>query len=181
MASASRKPTDAAVRAAERHPVQLVRPLIVRRSSNHGRGVFTGVPIAAGAPIFSVIGTPVTDDTPMSPYEDARCYQVGIGRYISPTGRFGKYVNHACAPNCGFHMRGDVAMLVAIRDIARGEELTFDYSTIAAEDPWRMACCCGSGECRGEIGEFKDLPPERQRRYLELGVVPEYVRKAAGL
>lgn len=35
----------------------------------------------------------------------------------------GYYVNHSCAPNCG--LRGPLA-LVAMRDIAKGEELTFD-------------------------------------------------------
>lgn len=55
--------------------------------------------------------------------------------------------NHACSPNTAF--RGlDV---VAIRDIARGEELTLDYSSAMNERSEPFDCRCGSPACRGRI------------------------------
>lgn len=58
----------------------------------------------------------------------------------------GRFVNHACEPNCtgtGFDVE------VAIRDIEPGEELTDDYGRlqVAAE----FECHCGSPRCRRVI------------------------------
>ena len=56
-------------------------------------------------------------------------------------------INHSCEPNVG--VKGQI-ILVARRDISRGEELTFDYDTTETEtDPF--ICHCGSGQCRGTI------------------------------
>lgn len=55
--------------------------------------------------------------------------------------------NHSCAPNTGY--RGlDV---VALRDIASGEELTLDYSEFCNQDMEPFDCNCGAAGCRGRI------------------------------
>jgi D-alanine-D-alanine ligase-like ATP-grasp enzyme len=55
--------------------------------------------------------------------------------------------NHACDPNTGY--RGlDV---VALRDIAPGEELTLDYSSFCNDTMTPFDCCCRSANCRGRI------------------------------
>lgn len=67
-----------------------------------------------------------------------------------------RFVNHSCAPNCialAFNRR---VYVYALRDIARGEELTMDYRMRApldaawsASEAARYACRCGAPECRG--------------------------------
>ncbi len=59
----------------------------------------------------------------------------------------GRYVNHSCDP----------AMLgvggsfdIAVRDIARGEEITCDYAGLNLTTA--LACRCGTSSCRGVIG-----------------------------
>lgn len=55
--------------------------------------------------------------------------------------------NHSCNPNVG--VKGQI-ILVARRDIASGEELTFDYDTTeTAADPF--TCQCGWPQCRATI------------------------------
>ena len=55
--------------------------------------------------------------------------------------------NHSCDPNTGY--RGlDV---IALRDIAPGEELTLDYETFCNEDMAPFDCNCGSSCCRGRV------------------------------
>ena len=49
--------------------------------------------------------------------------------------------------------------MIALSDIARGDELTYDYSTYIGETPERLICACGSANCRGTIGPFRDLRP----------------------
>ncbi|KAI8623638.1 SET domain-containing protein [Xylariaceae sp. FL1651] len=88
------------------------------------------------------------------------------GEFVSGPTRF---VNHSCDPNLRIFARvGDHAdkhihdlAFFAIRDIPRGEELTFDYvdgvddSDMDALDPEKQKdmtrCLCGSEDCRGYL------------------------------
>src|SRR5712692_1463300 len=65
------------------------------------------------------------------------------------------YLNHSCWGNCGFNDDGD---FVAIRDIAAGEELTYDYGLAESNPNFRMVCNCGSKNCRKIItgNDWKD-------------------------
>lgn len=61
-----------------------------------------------------------------------------------------RLINHSCSPNCQAEtIRGHV-WIIARRDIAAGEELTFDYGFPFKE--WRLhPCRCGSRGCVGYI------------------------------
>ena len=76
------------------------------------------------------------------------------------------YVNHCCDPNAGFH--GQI-FLVAIRDIAQGEEVSFDYAMCLGDSPhaapYRLECHCGSTLCRGWITDRDWAIPVLQARY----------------
>ena len=85
-----------------------------------------------------------------------------------------RYLNHSCDPNAGIV---DNRRLVAIRAIAAGEEIRFDYSTTMAEDFWTLECRCGSPLCRGTVTDFRLLPSEVKQRYLELGVVQGFIAR----
>jgi SET domain-containing protein len=71
------------------------------------------------------------------------------------------FVNHSCEPNVGF--AGNV-VLVAMRDIGAGEELTTDYALFDDYDG-TMTCSCGTPSCRGVIDGRDWRRPELQRRY----------------
>jgi uncharacterized protein len=71
------------------------------------------------------------------------------------------FINHSCDPNVGF--AGNI-VLVAMRDIGAGEELTTDYALFDDYDG-EMACRCGTASCRGTIGGRDWQRPELQRRY----------------
>jgi SET domain-containing protein len=57
----------------------------------------------------------------------------------------GDYVNHSCEPNAG--IKGQI-FLVAMRDIHRNEEITFDYAMVLSDPAFHMDCSCGSSICR---------------------------------
>lgn len=74
--------------------------------------------------------------------DDCDCYQhelnfyyllLAPGIYIDARnkGSFTRFVNHSCEPNCKtekWTVHGETRIaVVALRDIAEGEELTFDY------------------------------------------------------
>jgi hypothetical protein len=57
---------------------------------------------------------------------------------------------HSCDPNCcvSFPNRA----MVAIRPIAAGEAITFDYETTERWFSHPFWCVCGARRCRGRIG-----------------------------
>ncbi len=60
------------------------------------------------------------------------------------------FFNHSCEPNCGFATL-DSSLVVAIRDIECGEELTYDYQFMDTEASHYTGinCKCGSAKCIG--------------------------------
>jgi SET domain-containing protein len=69
--------------------------------------------------------------------------------------------NHSCDPNLWWD--GDV--LVALRDVTSGEELTHDYATGPMGPGELLRCNCGSMRCRGLIESGDRDIPELRRRY----------------
>jgi len=61
----------------------------------------------------------------------------------------GAFLNHSCDPNCEVDEIKGRVWIFAIRDIARGEELVWDYNLYDDEDP--APCYCGSPKCRGTM------------------------------
>ncbi len=83
-------------------------------------------------------------------------------------------LNHSCAPNVGI-----VGQIVfrAMRDIAPGEELTFDYAT-GDDDDWEMDCACGAPGCRGRVTGQDWRRADLQRRYA--GWFSDYLDRKIG-
>ncbi len=71
------------------------------------------------------------------------------------------FINHSCEPNVGF--AGNV-VLVAMRDVAAGEELTTDYA-LFDDYEGSMECRCGAAGCRRVIDGRDWRRPELQQRY----------------
>ena len=148
--------------------------LDVRRGT-HGRGVFAGETIPAGALIARFTGPFLHyAETSASTY----ALQIGPDLYIGGSGGVDDLFNHSCDPNACVMIEGTAAELRAIRDIALGEEITFDYSTTLDEGDFTMECRCGSPSCRGTVGDGRDLPQAVWRRYLEMGILQKYVQES---
>jgi len=71
------------------------------------------------------------------------------------------FINHSCEPNVGF--AGNI-VLVAMRDISQGEELTTDYA-LFDDYEGSMECHCQAPSCRGVIGGRDWQRPDLQRKY----------------
>jgi hypothetical protein len=89
----------------------------------------------------------------------------GLGPISDEELSHGDFINHSCEPNCG--IVGQIT-LVAMKDIAAGSELCFDYGTVVfdhGDEPFKMPCLCGTASCRGEVtsNDWKD--PAFQARY----------------
>ena len=100
--------------------------------------------------------------------------QIDKDLYLGPTRTLDNYINHSCNSNSGLKI-SDKVLLFAIRNIKKGEEITFDYSTTMDADGWEMDCMCESKNCRKRIRDFKYLPKKIQQKYIRLGIVPKYI------
>jgi hypothetical protein len=59
-------------------------------------------------------------------------------------------VAHSCDPNCEIEVMGRV--LVALKTIAPGDLVSFDYGTTESHLAHPFDCLCGYSGCRGRIG-----------------------------
>jgi hypothetical protein len=124
-------------------------------------------PIYRGELVVAFGGWVVTREvlSTMSADRQARSIQVEENLYLvsGDEREPGDMLNHSCEPNCGLD---GSQMLVAMRDIAPGEELTFDYAMCDASDYDEFACLCGTRTCRGIVTGADWRDPVLQAKYM---------------
>jgi hypothetical protein len=72
--------------------------------------------------------------------------------------RFWRYMNHGCEPATRIVGRE----VFALRDIAPGELVTFDYNTTERELATPFECRCGSAACVGVVRGAAHLDPAQR-------------------
>lgn len=70
-----------------------------------------------------------------------------------------RFLNHRCDPNAAVRGRE----LVALRPIASGDEVTFDYSTTEFDMAEPFDCRCGVPACLGRVRGYLHLTPAQRR------------------
>jgi len=147
----------------------------VLKKNKKGLGIYAARPFRKGAVIHVLTGRA---STPKSIYYHEADFkrgiidpmQVGSSSYLK-LDSFSVLFNHSCDPTAGVRGR---STLFALRDIRKGQEITFDYSTTIDESFW---CQCGSKKCRGVIYDFFALPPRQQFHYYRAGALPSFLEK----
>jgi hypothetical protein len=108
-------------------------------------------------------------------------FQIDADAFLLPNGNLDDFVNHSCRPTTGLRLTPLGYRMIALADIAPGDELTYDYSTYIGGTPERLACACGAVGCRGIIGPFAELPQDLRRFYLAHDVVGRFAVPAEDL
>jgi uncharacterized protein len=136
-----------------------------RRSPVHGTGVFATRAIAEGEEIVEYLGERISHDEADRRHADKAdddnhtflftidaktIIDAGVG------GNDSRFINHSCAPNCEVVIDAGRPIVEAIRAIAAGEELAYDYNLTRASDDAAevekiFACRCGAPTCRGTM------------------------------
>jgi hypothetical protein len=151
-------------------------PWIVRRSSIHSRGVFARRPITGGKKVIEYVGEKITKaESERRGLElmeksaktgGAAVYIFTLNQKYDLDGGFSwnpaRLINHSCDPNCEAFISKNRVWIYARRDIAEGEELTFNYGFDM--ETWEdHPCRCGSEKCVGYIVDEQFWPQLRRK------------------
>jgi uncharacterized protein len=140
----------------------------VRESPIHGKGLFAARAIGRGEIVAVKGGHVLTGGewAALEPSLGPAEIQIADDLVIAPATpaeRDGSmlYTNHSCDANLA--IQGQI-VLVAMRDVAAGEELTIDWATTDDGDHV-LHCRCGSPRCRGTVTGKDWMKPELQEKY----------------
>ena len=125
-----------------------------RESVIDGCGLFATQAIAAGTRIRQYVGERIDKAESSRRCEAGNHYIFTLDDEWDIDGNvpenLARFANHSCSPNCESVIEGSEVWIVAIRDIAPGEEITYNYG-YDLEEYREYACHCGSTDCVGYI------------------------------
>lgn len=147
------------------------RRIQVRRSGVHGKGVFAQRPIAAGERIIEYKGEVITWPEalrrhPHDPADPHHTFYFHVDDKHVIDAKYGgnaaRWINHSCDPNCESDPQDGRIFIKALRDLAPGEELFYDYGLVidvryTPKLKKEYECRCGAAGCRGTM-----LAPKRR-------------------
>jgi SET domain-containing protein len=136
--------------------MKLAPGLAVAKSAIHGKGCFAAVRFARWKKIAEYTGEKITN-AEAERRGSRRVLRIsGLDSRWSIDGSRGgngtHYINHSCRPNCFMRTVRGHLLVLALRDIRRGEEITLDYVSTLHSD--RKRCTCKAPGCRGTINKF---------------------------
>jgi uncharacterized protein len=150
------------------------------RADATGWGCHAIEPIAAGETVAAFGGRCVSRAALDEPGADPACaVQIDADLFLvtDPGSPPGDTIGHSCSPNCGM---GGGVLLIAMRDIAAGEALTFDHAMTMGCDFNEFECACGSPACRHKVTGHDWMMPELQVAYRGY-FSPYLAKRIAGL
>ena len=141
-------------------------------SPNH-RCLIAIRPIVVGTRLFTIAGRETAVPTRYS-------VQVGPSLHLDPDcvpdeldlvrRYFWRYLDHHCDPTTLIRDRE----VFALRDIAEGEGVTFNYNTTEYDMAEPFQCHCGSARCVGMVRGARHLTPTQRDQLAQW--LPDYLR-----
>jgi len=162
------------------------KKFIIKDTFKHGRGVFANQNIKKGEIIHILSGEVISFDECIERIKAGKenqddSLQVDLEMDMD-LDELSRTFNHSCDPNAGVRK---VSELFAIRNIKKGEEITYDYSaTIGPNIPdslWGMKCLCKSKKCRKTIRNVLSIPKKQLDEYKKIGSLQDYMKKELNL
>ena len=130
----------------------------IKKSKIDKRGLYATLNIKKGTKIIEykgkIIPVKKSDNNPKFENENA-IYLFSINKKYDLDGDYkfntARLINHSCDPNCEVFGRGFKIWVFAMKNIKKGEELSYDYGFGFDEDYTKYPCKCGSKKCVGYI------------------------------
>ena len=142
----------------------------VRKSGIHNKGVFAKRDIPKGARVIEYVGEKITkkesdkradrviEEHKRKEKKKGSVYIFTLNKKYDldgyPKYNTARWINHSCDPNCETINIDDHIWIIAIKDIKKGEEISYDYG-YSLDDFEEHPCRCGSENCVGYIVDEK--------------------------
>jgi hypothetical protein len=155
--------------------------LIIRSSSIHAAGCYTTAPIPRGTRVVEYTGPRISKEFADEKYENSpTTYLFGVANGDTVIDGHGTamFINHSCAPNCETEEIDGRVWIVALRNIATGEELTYDYQLYDGGDDDAARCNCGAKTCRRTMYSLDEVK-KRARANKAKGAKKSLKKKSA--
>ena len=130
----------------------------IKKSNIDNRGLYAAKNIKAGTIVIHYKGKLITKkETEKNPkYDnDKAIYLFNLNSRYELDGDFAnntaRLINHSCSPNCEVDGKGLKLWIYALKDIKKGEELSYDYGFGYDENYKDFVCKCRAKNCCGYI------------------------------
>ena len=130
----------------------------IKKSKIDKNGLYANCNIKRGTKIIEYKGKLVTvKSSEKDPkFDNSKAiYLFGINKKYDLDGNFSfntaRLINHSCEPNCEVFGEGLKIWIFAMKNIKKGEELSYDYGFSFDQDYKNYPCNCGSKNCAGYI------------------------------
>lgn len=145
-----------------------MRKIVITTTKNKGRGVFATHDMKKGETVFE--GKPVA----LVKERTNHSFQIHFNAHVQ-LDKTSRSINHSCEPNTGVQYNTYAGYdFVALRDIKKGEEITWDYETTEYISISVGKCLCRSSLCRKKLKGFKYLSSNIIHRYE--GYIADYLK-----
>lgn len=134
--------------------------LLVRSSDIHAAGCYTLDPVRTGQVIAEYDGPRIPKAVADERYGGRPVtYLFGFGDKDMVIDGFSTamFMNHSCAPNCETEEIDERIFITALRDIAPGEELVYNYHLYDSDLEDEAPCYCGATACQGTMYSQAEL------------------------
>ena len=130
----------------------------IKKSKIDKNGLYASQDIKKGTRIIEYKGKIITSkQSEVNPkYDNSKAiYLFNINKKYDLDGDFkfntARLINHSCDPTCEVLGKGLKIWIYAMKDIKKGEELSYDYGFSFDKDFRQYPCRCGSKNCVGFI------------------------------
>ena len=130
----------------------------IKKSNIDNKGLYAAKNIKAGRKVINYKGRIITvKETERNKKfdNDKAIYLFNLNKKYDLDGDFeyntARLINHSCNPNCEVEGKGLKLWIFALRDIKKGEELSYDYGFGYDKDYKQFVCRCGAKNCVGYI------------------------------
>ena len=130
----------------------------VKRSNIDKRGLYAAKNIKSGTRIIQYIGKIITkkQTNNNNKFDNEKdIYLFNLNNKYDLDGDFkwntARLINHSCDPNCEVEGKGLEIWVTSIKNINKGDELSYDYGFSYDKDYKQFPCKCKSKKCCGYI------------------------------
>lgn len=141
--------------------------VFIKNSPVHGTGIFAAVNIPKGKRILQYVGEKITKkQAELRPESEGRVFIFELNKKHDIDGNVpyntARFINHSCDPNAETEIIRGKIWIIAIKDISKDEEITYNYG-YDFDNYQQHPCLCRTDRCVGYILAEEHWPRINER------------------